>query len=74
MPLQRSGLAGLDRRDAQQDDASQLAGDRLAHLVHFKAEGCLGDGGVGLILDVDTLVQMPYQPPQPTVRSSPPTP
>jgi len=34
----------------------------------------LGDGWVGLILDVDTLVQMPYQPPQPTVRVSPPTP
>ena len=31
----------------------------------------LGDGWVGLILDVDTLVQMPYQPPQPTVRSLP---
>jgi hypothetical protein len=30
----------------------------------------LGDGCVGLILDVDTLVQMPYQPPQPTVRVS----
>jgi two-component system chemotaxis sensor kinase CheA len=32
----------------------------------------LGDGWVGLILDVDTLVQMPYQPQQSTV--SPPMP
>ena len=31
----------------------------------------LGDGWVGLILDVDTLVQMPYYPPQPTVPVSP---
>ena len=34
----------------------------------------LGDGGVGLILDVDTLVQLPYQPPQSAVRVSPATP
>jgi two-component system, chemotaxis family, sensor kinase CheA len=34
----------------------------------------LGDGGVGLILDVDTLVQMPYQPPQSAVPASPATP
>jgi two-component system chemotaxis sensor kinase CheA len=34
----------------------------------------LGDGGVGLILDVDTLVQMPYQPPQSAVPVSPATP
>jgi two-component system chemotaxis sensor kinase CheA len=33
----------------------------------------LGDGGVGLILDVDTLVQMPYQPPQSAVPISPTT-
>jgi two-component system chemotaxis sensor kinase CheA len=31
----------------------------------------LGDGWVGLILDVDTLVQMPYHPPQSTVPVSP---
>ena len=31
----------------------------------------LGDGWVGLILDVDTLVQMPYQPPQTTVPVPP---
>ena len=31
----------------------------------------LGDGWVGLILDVDTLVQMPYHLPQPTVPVSP---
>jgi chemotaxis protein histidine kinase CheA len=34
----------------------------------------LGDGWVGLILDVDTLVQLPYQPPQSTVPVSPTTP
>jgi two-component system, chemotaxis family, sensor kinase CheA len=34
----------------------------------------LGDGWVGLILDVDTLVQMPYQPPQSAVPVSPTTP
>jgi chemotaxis protein histidine kinase CheA len=34
----------------------------------------LGDGWVGLILDVDTLVQMPHQPPQSTVPVSPATP
>ena len=34
----------------------------------------LGDGGVGLILDVDTLVQMPYQPSQSAVPVSPATP
>lgn len=31
----------------------------------------LGDGWVGLILDVDTLVQMPYQPPQSAVHATP---
>jgi two-component system, chemotaxis family, sensor kinase CheA len=31
----------------------------------------LGDGWVGLILDVDTLVQMPYHPPQSAVPVSP---
>ena len=31
----------------------------------------LGDGWVGLILDVDTLVQMPYHPPQSTVPVPP---
>jgi two-component system, chemotaxis family, sensor kinase CheA len=34
----------------------------------------LGDGGVGLILDVDTLVQMPYQPSRSAVPISPATP
>ena len=34
----------------------------------------LGDGWVGLILDVDTLVQMPYHPPQSTVPVSPAVP
>ena len=33
----------------------------------------LGDGGVGLILDVDTLVQMPYQPSRSAVPISPAT-
>jgi chemotaxis protein histidine kinase CheA len=31
----------------------------------------LGDGWVGLILDVDTLVQMPYHPPQSAVPAPP---
>jgi two-component system chemotaxis sensor kinase CheA len=34
----------------------------------------LGDGWVGLILDVDTLVQMPHQPPQSAVPVSLATP
>jgi len=34
----------------------------------------LGDGWVGLILDVDTLVQMPHQPSQSAVPVSPATP
>ena len=41
------GLARLDRRDAQQDDVSELAGDRLAHLVHFELEGGIRDRGIG---------------------------
>ena len=55
-----------------------LVADGLHMSTHagalFMDGAVLGDGWVGIILDVDTLVQLPHQPPQSAVGVSPATP